>query len=89
MDSHGTYYLYEASMTRVVLYATLGSLLSVLGHDWDSWQFWSVLALFWASDLLSKRDGEEQGVVAGITAYSQATEQQRKDLDKIVKDNEQ
>ena len=75
-------------MTRIVLYATLGTLLSVLGHAWDSWQFWCTLGLFWASDVLSRRDGVEQGVVAGITAYSRATEQQRLDLDKIIKDNE-
>ena len=74
-------------MTRLVLYATLGSLLSALGHEWDTWQFWCVAGLFWASDLLSRQAGYEGGVVAGMTAYINATEQQRLDLDKIVKDN--
>jgi hypothetical protein len=74
-------------MTHLVLYATLGTLLSVLGHEWDTWQFWSMLGLFWASDRLSKQAGYEAGVVAGMTAYINATEQQRTHLDKIVKDN--
>lgn len=74
-------------MTRIVLYATLGTLLSALGHAWDSWQFWCTAGLFWASDALSRRDGMEQGIVAGMSAYINATEQQRSDLDKIVKEH--
>jgi hypothetical protein len=46
-----------------------------------------MLGLFWASDRLSKQAGYEAGVVAGMTAYINATEQQRTHLDKIVKDN--
>jgi hypothetical protein len=46
-----------------------------------------VAGLFWASDLLSRQAGYEKGVVSGMSAYINATEQQRLDLDKIVKDN--
>jgi hypothetical protein len=46
-----------------------------------------VAGLFWASDLLSRQAGYEGGVVAGMTAYINANAQQRSDLDKIVKDN--
>ena len=74
-------------MTRLVLYATLGAVLSALGFEWDTWQFLCVMALFVCSDYLSREQGYELGVVMGMTAYSRATEQQRADLDKIIKDN--
>ena len=47
-------------MVRVVLYATLGVLASALGYSWDTWQFASLLGLFWASDLLGHMQGREQ-----------------------------
>lgn len=74
-------------MTRLILLATFGTVLSALGHEWDSWQFWCMIALFWANQMLSTNEGYEQGVVSGMSAYCLATEQQRRDLDKIIKDN--
>ncbi len=41
-------------ITRIVLYATLGTLLDALGHSWDTWQFWCVLGLFWAEQQLTR-----------------------------------
>jgi hypothetical protein len=37
--------------------------LDALGHSWDTWQFWSVLGLFWAADIMARREGYEQGMV--------------------------
>ena len=75
-------------MTRLVVYATLGLLLDALGQNWDTWGFWSTVALFVVSDSLARRDGYESGVAAGISVYSLATEEQRTQLDKIVKDHD-
>ena len=74
-------------MTRLVLYMTLGLLTTALGWTWDSWEFWSVMGLFISSDYLSRQQGYEQGIVSGMSAYCRATEQQRRDSDKIIKDN--
>jgi hypothetical protein len=49
-------------LTRIVLYSTLGTLLSVLGHTWDSTEFWCFLGLFWACESLARQDGEAIGV---------------------------
>lgn len=54
---------------RIALYSTLGLLLQALGHAWDTWQFWSVLAMFWASESVSKREQHEQSFVAGVQMY--------------------
>ena len=74
-------------MTRLVIYALVGTVLSAASIDIYSEWFWCLLALFICSDYLSRRAGFEMGVVQGITAYSTATEEQRADLDKIVKSN--
>ncbi len=88
MDGHGQDHMHEAHMIllqRIALYTTLGLVLNAVGAEFNTWAFWSILALFWASEALTRQEGFEQGVAAGITAYSQATESQRADLDKIVK----
>jgi hypothetical protein len=46
------------------------------------------VGLFVVSDYLARNDGYQDGVVRGMTAYIQANEQQRADLDKIVKDHD-
>ena len=73
---------------RIALYTTLGLVLNAVGADFNTWGFWSILALFWASEALTRTEGFEQGVAAGISAYSNANEQQRSDLDKIVKNTD-
>ena len=75
-------------LQRIALYATLGLVLNAVGAEFDTWAFWSILALFWASEALTRQEGFEQGVAAGISAYSHATESQRADLDKIVKNTD-
>ena len=74
-------------MTRAIVYALVGTVLSAAGIDLYSEWFWCMLGLFMCSDYLSRNQGFEVGVVQGITAYATATEQQRTALDKIIKDN--
>ncbi len=74
-------------MTRIIVYGLVGLVLSAAGIYMDSEWFWCMLGLFICSDYLSRRAGFELGVVQGIAAYSHANEQQRADLDKIVKSN--
>lgn len=73
-------------MTRLVLYATLGVLASALGFTWDSWQFWSLLGLFWASDRLATQEGIQQGWVQGITAYKNMDPEHKQQIDRLLKD---
>ena len=75
-------------MTRLVLYATLGLLLDALELGYQTWGFWCMLGLFMCSDYLARAQGFEDGVIRGMSAYINANEQQRADLDKIVKDND-
>jgi len=44
-------------IARIALYSTLGYLLDQgLECHWDSWQFWCIIALFWASEHLSRTE---------------------------------
>ena len=65
---------------RIALYATMGMLLNALGHAWDTWQFWSILAMFWASELLTRREQHEQSYVEGILMYIALDTQQQQEL---------
>jgi hypothetical protein len=47
-----------------------------------------MLALFMCSEYLARKDGYELGVIKGMSAYINANDKQRADLDKIVKDND-
>jgi hypothetical protein len=43
-------------LTRLALYTALGLVLSAVGATLDTWQFWSVVALFWASEHLTRQE---------------------------------
>lgn len=73
-------------ITRLVLYATLGTLCSVLGFTWDSWQFWSLLGLFWAADRLAHQDGKQSGYVEGIYAYMHMDAEHKQRIEELVKE---
>lgn len=45
---------------RIALYATLGLVLNVLEQQPDTWGFWLILALFWASEHMTRRELIEQ-----------------------------
>jgi predicted tellurium resistance membrane protein TerC len=47
-------------ITRLALYSTLAWMLSVLGYTFYSAEFWCVVALFWASETLTRMELIEQ-----------------------------
>lgn len=40
--------------TRIALYATLGYTLDALEQPWNTWGFWAILGLFWASEHMTR-----------------------------------
>jgi hypothetical protein len=54
-------------LTRLALYTALGLVLSALGATLDTWQFWSVVALFWASEHVTRIEVIEQ-IAAEVAA---------------------
>mgnify|MGYP003661268661 CR=1 FL=1 len=69
---------------RIALYSTMGLLLQALGHTWDTWQFWSMLSLFWASERLTKQEQHEQSYVQGILMYIALEPQQQQELAQAI-----
>jgi len=47
---------------RLALYCTLGLLCNALGYSASSDVFWMLLALFWAADLLGRREGYDDAM---------------------------
>lgn len=47
-------------LTRLALYTALGLVLSAADATLNTWQFWSVVALFWASEHLTRQELWEQ-----------------------------
>lgn len=56
-------------LQRLALYTTLGLLLSTMEFSVATWQFWSVVALFWASESLTRRETTEFVAVKAITEF--------------------
>jgi len=73
------------NLQRAAIALTLGLALVAMGHSIDSWQFWCVLGLLWASNYMHYRDGFETGVVAGMEIFADMTDEQRVDLIKTVR----
>jgi hypothetical protein len=72
------------TLQRIAIATTLGLALVAMGHYIDSWEFWSVLVLLWASNFLSYRDGVETGVSQAVEMWVDMTEEQRKDMIELV-----
>ena len=47
-------------LARIALYTTLGYLIDGMGAHWDTWQFWCILGLFWASETLTRIETVER-----------------------------
>lgn len=73
------------NLQRLAIALVLGLALMAMGHTVTSWEFWSVLALLWASNYLHYRDGFETGVVHGMEIIADMTEAQRMDLIRTVR----
>jgi hypothetical protein len=55
-----------------------------MGHNTDTWEFWSVFALLVASNWLMFTSGLEQGVSHAVEMWVDMTEEQRKDMIELV-----
>lgn len=72
--------------TRIALYATLGVLCTSLELAWDSMGFWCIAGLFFAADIIARREGFEVGVAQGIEMITDMTDKQRADIMALVKE---
>ena len=72
------------NIQRAVLALTLGLVLVAMGHYWDSWEFWSILALFLTSNYLNYVSGVEIGVATAVEMWVDMTEEQRKEMTELV-----
>ena len=66
-------------LTRLALYTALGLVLATQDWPWTSWQFWSVLALFWASEHLTRLETRDQLVAELARLQKQFEEQEKAD----------
>ena len=85
MDCYGQNNLYEAGLMlqRIALYTALGLTLSAVGADFTHWAFWCVIALFWASETLTRREGYEAGMVFIATLPMDKLEEIKREIAKI------
>lgn len=72
------------TLQRIAIATTLGLALVAMGHSIDSWEFWCVLALLWASNFLSYRDGVETGVSQAVEMWVDMTDEQRREMIDLV-----
>lgn len=71
-------------LQRLAIALTLGLALVAMGHNIDSWEFWTVLVMLWVSNFLSYKDGVESGVATAVEMWVDMTEEQRKDMIELV-----
>lgn len=72
------------NLQRVAIAATLGIALVAMGHNIDTWEFWSVIALLWTSNYLHYTDGVETGVSTAMEMWVDMTDEQRKEMIDLV-----
>lgn len=73
-------------LPRIVALATMWLVLDTLGAqllDEHSWALWSILGLTVVLEVLAY----QHGVVQGIMIYRDMTPEQRKEIERIIKEN--
>jgi hypothetical protein len=73
-------------LQRIALYTVLGLVLNAVGAEFNTWGFWSILALFWASEVLTRREGYEAGMVFIATLPMDKLEEIKRAI-KQIEDN--
>lgn len=76
-------------ITRMALYLTLGALLDVFGWSPATAQFWCMMGITIAADLLGRTDGRREGAMEGIAAFLKMNEREQSDIKRLVKKWEQ
>ena len=66
----------------LVLWGTIGTLLSVVGYSITSWEFWCFLGTYWAVEKIAR----SQGAAEGIISYLNMTEAEQQRIRTVVKD---
>jgi hypothetical protein len=71
---------------RIALYTVLGLVLNAVGAEFNTWGFWSILALFWAAETMTRREGYEAGMVFIATLPMDKLEEIKRAI-KQIEDN--
>jgi hypothetical protein len=66
----------------LVLWGTIGCLLTVVGYSITSWEFWCFLGTYWAVEKIARG----QGAADGIISYLNMTEAEQQRIRTLVKD---
>ena len=72
-------------LQRIAIALTLGLALVAMGHNWDTWEFWAIIAMLWVSNFLHYQDGVETGVSNAVEMWVDMTEQERKEMIELVR----
>lgn len=66
----------------LVLWGTIGTLLSTVGYSIDSWQFWCFMGTYWAVARIERAQGAGEGIIR----YLNLTEQEQQRIRTLIKD---
>jgi len=72
-------------LQRLVLYSTLGWVMNLAGHDFLSWEFWCVMGLYLAADMMSRREGYESGIWDAVNMPQRDID----NIKKLIKEEEE
>ena len=50
-------------LIELVLWGTIGGLLSAVGYQIDTWQFWCFMGTYWAVSTVSRQRGRIEGMI--------------------------
>jgi hypothetical protein len=70
-------------LQRLALYLTLGLVLVTIDVTAFSWQFWCLLALFWAAEFLARKDAEMMAMAEGITRYLSMSSEEQNEIKRL------
>ena len=69
-------------LQSLVLWGTIGALLSAVGYSIATWEFWCFLGTYWAVGRIERAQGAGEGIIR----YLNMTEAEQQRIRNMVKD---
>jgi len=70
-------------LQRFAIYLTLGLVLVTVNLTVLSWQFWCIVALFWAVEHMTRKEVEMSAMAEGITRYLNMSSEEQNEIKRL------
>lgn len=67
-------------LQELILWGTIGALLSAIGYSFTDWQFWCFMGTYWCVSFIAR----QRGRIEGMIDYLEMSEQDQRRIKQVL-----